>query len=314
MREDQRRNSAPKALLDGKVAVVTDGGHEAGRGIALAMAFQGARLVLNDPGTSEKGESTPRAVEEVVENIRAGGGKAVATAFRTTTIEGSNRLVQSCLSAFGSADILVHTSRPAPDQNTAVMDETTWRTGMTGCLKSAFCCTRAVAPHMRSRRWGRLIYLVSADGLIGGIGHAALATASMAVCGLSRNVAIEMARYNVTSNCIAPVDPRLRDSSVAVDTATQTESDHNRESSTRQGLASLAIFISTENADPISGQVFGVRGNEIYLFCQSRIVRSIHNSRGWTAEALSSILPGSFRHYFVLPEDSSSYFAWKTID
>ncbi len=268
-------------LLDGKVAVVTNSGTEVGQAIALLMADEGARLVVHDS-------------ETLAQEIRERGSEAVAFMVPVSSWEGSHDLVQTAVEHFGRLDMLVNNADHTTgirDRLLSDMSKEEWEGVAKAQLKASFLCARAAAPQMRSQRQGRLIHFALPEALIGGTGRTHQGAAQMAVVGLSRNAAIELERYHVTSNCIVPCDgpgggPEPTD------------------------VAPLAVFLGSDAAEGISGQIFGVRAKEIFLFSQPRIQRSIHNSRGWTPERLSAIFETTMGPHFTPLESSDAYFSW----
>jgi NAD(P)-dependent dehydrogenase (short-subunit alcohol dehydrogenase family) len=257
-------------MLQGKVAVVTNAGGRMGEAIALLMADEGARVVAHDS-------------EAVVQGIRERGGEAVGSSESVETWEGSQHLAQVAIDHFGRLDVLVNSLKVddglrAPRLSEIEREE--WECVERGTLKAAFCCTRAVLPHMRKQGQGRLIHLVLPEGFLGRAGHTHHGAAEMAVVGLSRNAAIDMERFHVTSNCVVPFSRAAGGSEPA-------------------DPSPLAVFLASDAASGLSGQIFGVEGKEVFLFSQSRILRSMHNSEGWTVERLSGVFERTMGPYFT---------------
>jgi NAD(P)-dependent dehydrogenase (short-subunit alcohol dehydrogenase family) len=270
-------------MLEGKVAVVTDADRGIGRAIALLTAEEGARVVAHDG-------------EGVVREIRERGGEAVACAASVRSWQGCHDLMQTALEQFGRLDILFNSVAPATSFTGKMICDVgkeEWASAIRNSLKASFLCTRAASPHMRKQRHGRLIHFVPPEALIGGVGCSHHGAAQAAIAGLSRNAAIEMERYGVTSNCIVP--------------CAGTGGGTNAEDP-----APLAVFLGSDAAQGLSGQIFGVRGSEIFLFSQSRIQRSIHDSEGWTVKSLSRILGRTMGPHFTPLETSDSYFSWES--
>lgn len=297
-------------MLEGKVAAVTDSGEGMGREIALWMAREGARVVVNDSGGCGRG---PSVAEEVAEEIRDSGGDALANSESAASWEGAHRLVQASLDHFGRIDILVNNVNTTHDHQGCMIFETSeedWEVVLRSQLKATFCCTRAVLPHMRAQRQGRLIHFTSAAGLIGMVGRTSHGAVKMAIAGFSRNVAIEMERYQVTSNCIAPIACTQPVTVVPPAAAKLQKASENIREIVPTDVAPLTVFLASESARSLSGQIFGVRGSEIFLFSQPRIGRSIHNSQGWTVEGLTGILESAMRPHFTSMDTSDAYFSW----
>ncbi len=301
-------------MLEGGVAVVTGAGRGIGRAIAHGIAKEGAKIVVNDTGVSIDGKSNdPSVIEKVAAEINDKKGEAIANNDTVTTWDGAQKIVQSALDSFGRIDILVNNAGITRDRICYKLTEEEWNEAIDVNLNGAFFCSRAAIPVMRKQKYGRLIHMSSTSGLIGTIGHTNYGTAKMAVTGLSRNIAIESQRQNITSNCIAPFAwTRLVE-------AVPGESDEAKEQLDMmkkvlpEDIAPLAVYLGSEASGKISGQIFGVRGKEIYLFSQPRIQRSIHNSEGWTVEGLSAIFPGVMKEYFTPLVTSAEYFSWEPL-
>ncbi len=302
-------------MLDGKTAVVTGAGRGIGRGIALHLAREGAHVVVNDPGGSVQGEGGDQSVaEQVAAEIRALGGRAAANTDSVATWEGGQAIIQAALDHFGSIDILVNNAGILRDRFIYQMSEEEWDAVISVHLKGSFNCTRAAAPYMRKNKWGRVLFMTSTAGFIGTIGQCNYAAAKMGMLGLSRNIAIELQGFNITSNCIAPFAwTRIPDSIPAANEKVQKNIDRLFKHMTPEDISPLAVFLASEQAGGISGQIFGVRGKEIYLFNQPRVTRSLHSAGGWTAEALSTLLEPTFKPHLTPLDNSITYFTWEAL-
>jgi NAD(P)-dependent dehydrogenase (short-subunit alcohol dehydrogenase family) len=221
--------------------------------------------------------------QAVEQDIRDKGGETVACPASVMSWEGSHELVQAAVSHFGRLDILVmcpnaYVGPGGPMISQIVREE--WESVQQETLKAAFLCTRAALSQMRKQRQGRLVYFVFPEALSGGMGHTHHGAAQMAVVGLSRNAAIDMERYHVTSNCIVPCsNPNAPFEPVDV--------------------APLVVFLASDAARNLTGQIFGVQEKEVSLFSQARIQRSIHNSEGWTVEKLSETFEWNMAPHFT---------------
>jgi NAD(P)-dependent dehydrogenase (short-subunit alcohol dehydrogenase family) len=303
-------------LMEGKVAVVTGAGRGIGREVAILMASEGARVVVNDLGASLQGEgadATP--AQEVVQIIRGQGGEAVISGDSVAEWASAQRIIQCALDQFGRIDTVVHSAgilrdaifhKMTPDEFAAVLQVH---------LFGAFNTSRAAAPHFRAQGSGALVHMTSTSGLIGSIGQANYAAAKMGLVGLSRSIAMDMQRYGVRSNCIAPhAFSRMIESVPGLSPEAQERYLEERRRKTRADqIAPLAVFLASDAAKDISGQIFGARGNEVYLYSQPRPVRTLHHGEGWTPARLAEMLPAAFGTSFTPLERTKQVFGWDAI-
>jgi NAD(P)-dependent dehydrogenase (short-subunit alcohol dehydrogenase family) len=296
-------------MLTDKVAVVTGAARGIGREIALLMARHGAFVVVNDYGGAADGEGTSRTpADDVVRDIKAAGGQAVANYDSVATMAGGHSIIQTALDHFGHVDIVVNNAGILRDRMIFNMTEEEWDGVIDTHLKGCFAVTRAAAPHMRERRWGRLINMTSTSGLVGNVGQANYAAAKLGIVGFTKVVALDMARYNVTANCISPFAWTRMIGTIPTETEAQKARVEKIKKMGPEHIAPVAVFLASEAAKEISGQVLGVRGKEIMLFSQMRPIRSIHHDSGWTPERLAEMFPGTLRHHLVPLETSGQYF------
>jgi NAD(P)-dependent dehydrogenase (short-subunit alcohol dehydrogenase family) len=297
--------------FEDKVAVVTGAGRGIGREVALRLGRGGARVVVNDLGASAAGEGSDGSVaEQAAGEIRAAGGQAVAVGDSVASWEGGRAAVQAALDHYGRIDILVNNAGILRDRMFHKMGPEEWDAVLDVHLKGTVSATRAAAPHMRAQRWGRLVHFTSTSGLIGNFGQANYGAAKMAIVGLSRNLAIELERYGVTSNCIAPFAWTRLVATLPTETEEQRKRVARFMKMTPADVAPLAGFLASDAAANITGQIFGVRGKEIYLFGQPRIVRSVHHAEGWTVQRLASLFEETMKPHLTPLETSASYFSW----
>jgi NAD(P)-dependent dehydrogenase (short-subunit alcohol dehydrogenase family) len=296
-------------LLEGKVAVVTGGGRGIGREIALLFARHGARVVINDLGGTAAGtEGSREPADAVVGEIQAGGGEAVASYDSVATMAGGARIVETALDHFGHCDIVVNNAGILRDRMIFNMSEEEWDAVIGVHLKGTFAVTRAVAPHMRERKWGRIINMTSTSGLVGNIGQANYAAAKMGIVGLTRIVALDMARYNVTANCISPFAWTRMIGTIPQETEVQQARVEKIKRMGPEHVAPLAVFLASEAAKEVSGQVLGVRGQEVMVFGQMRPVARVHHHGGFTPEKLAELFAGTLGHHLTPLETSGQYF------
>ena len=296
-------------MLTDRVAVVTGAAGGIGREIALLMAREGAKVVVNDPGVNVDGTGSSREpADKVVAEIKAHGGQAAANYDLVATMAGGKSIIQTALDHFGRVDIVVNNAGILRDRMIFNMTEEEWDAVLNTHLKGSFAVTRAAAPLMREQKWGRFINMTSASGLVGNVGQANYAAAKLGIVGLTRVVALDMARYNVTANCISPFAWTRMIGTIPTETDAQRERVETLKKLSPAHIAPLAVFLATDEAKEISGQVLGVRGKEIMLFNQMRPIRTIHHAEGWTPERLAKVFPGTLRHHLVPLESSGQYF------
>jgi NAD(P)-dependent dehydrogenase (short-subunit alcohol dehydrogenase family) len=296
-------------MLKGKVAVVTGAGRGIGREIALLMARQGARVVVNDYGGTAAGlDASTAPADEVVAEIGAASGQGVPNYDSVASMEGGRRIVQMALDAFGRVDILVNNAGILRDRMIFNMSEEEWDAVIDTHLKGSFAVTRAATPHMREQRSGRIINMTSTSGLVGNIGQANYAAAKLGIVGLTKATALDMARYNVTANCISPFAWTRMIGTIPTETETERVRVEKIKKMSPAHIAPVAAWLASDAAKDVSGQVFGVRGKEIMLFGHMRPLLRIHHHEGWTVERLAEIVPGTLQHHFVPLETSAQYF------
>jgi len=298
----------------GKVAIVTGGGRGIGRGIALLLAAEGARVVVCDIGANLQGAGNDAGpAQEVVDVIKKTGGEAIASTLSIAEPKNAEQIVKAALDAFGRVDILVNNAGILRDVIFHKMSWSDWLDVIGVHLNGSFNMSRAVAGHFREQNSGSFVHMTSTSGLVGNFGQANYMAAKLGIMGLSRGIALDMARFNVRSNCIAPFAfTRMIESIPA-----QSDADKRRVAAFREmtpeKVAPLAVYLSSDAADGISGQILSVRYNEIYLFNQPRPIQTIHSPDGWTPAKLDAQLKGAFSASFTPLDRSEDVFNWDPI-
>nr|WP_294519119.1 SDR family NAD(P)-dependent oxidoreductase [uncultured Rhodopila sp.] len=301
-------------MLDGKVAVVTGAGGGIGRAAAIALAANGARVVVNDVGASVTGEGhdagpAQRVVQEIAQ--ANGVGRAVANTGSVAIWEDAQRMVQDAIDHFGRIDIVVNNAGILRDRMFHYMSVEEWDAVIKVHLYGSFYVSRAAVAHFRKQESGSFIHISSTSGLIGGVGQVNYGAAKMGIVGLSRNIAMDMQRYNVRSNCIGPHAFSRMIETVPGQTEAQLQA---RAAKTRPDhIAQLIAFLGTDAAAGVSGQILGVRGNEIYLYNQPRPIRIMARTAGWTPETLAEHWLPAVKNNFTPLERTRDVYPWDPV-
>ncbi|MDP7639330.1 MAG: SDR family NAD(P)-dependent oxidoreductase [Candidatus Hydrogenedentes bacterium] len=285
-------------VLEGKVVVITGAGRGIGRGEAIAFAEAGARVVVNDLGGGGDGVGSDKApAKQVVDEIKALGGEAVANADSVADVEGAENIIQTAIDAFGQIDILVNNAGILRDKMVFNMSDEEWDIVQKVHLYGHFYCTRAASRHMRKQKWGRIINTSSTAGLASGFGQANYGSAKEGIVGLTRNVARDMAKYNVTCNAIRPTAAsRLTlnpDLIAAWERAGRVGARESTERNNPDDIAPFIVFLCTKSASNISGRTFEVVSGQISLHSEPVREKTIFKQGRWTVEELIDIVPGT---------------------
>ncbi len=299
-------------VLKGKVALVTGAGRGIGREVALMMARHGAKVVVNDYGVSLEGKAEENPGEDVVREIRAAGGEACSNGGSVADWADARAMVQQALDTFGDLHVVVNNAGVLRDIIFHKMTPEDWDAVIRVHLYGAFNTSRAAADHFRGAKHGSLVHMTSTSGLIGNVGQANYMAAKLGIVGLSKAISLDMARYGVRSNCIAPFAWSRMVSSIP-DTPEQAERLKNLRAMTPDKVAVLATFLASDAAQEVTGQIFAARMNEIFLMGQSRPLRSVHRSEGWTPETLASHMLPALRGQFYPNEVSADVFTWAPV-
>jgi NAD(P)-dependent dehydrogenase (short-subunit alcohol dehydrogenase family) len=298
-------------LLEGKVALVTGAGGGIGRDFALAMAAAGAKVVVNDLGTSVKGEGSDAGpAQKVVDEIKAKGGSAAASTDSVAQWESANRIVQCVLDNYKNIDIVVNNAGILRDRFFFNLSPEEWRAVIDVHLNGSFYVARAAAPYFKSQQSGAYVHMTSTSGLIGNLGQANYSAAKLGIVGLSKSIALDMAKYNVRSNCIAPFAWSRMIGSIPTETDEQKARVEKLKSMETSKIAPLAVFLSSDSAREVTGQIFAVRANELFLMSQSRPLKAVHRAQGWTPESIAATALPAFREHFYPLDRSQDVFSW----
>src|SRR3954447_9954569 len=264
-------------FVSGKVAIVTGAGRGIGRAIAMLMAKEGASVVVVDIGAALDGSGSDLGpAQEVVNEIKQAGGKAIASMLSITEPQNAEGIVKSALDTFGRVDILVNNAGILRDRIFHRMSWSDWHDVINVHLNGSFNISRAVAGHFREQESGALVHMTSTSGLIGNFGQANYMAAKLGIHGLSRGIALDMEGFGVRSNAIAPAAWSRMIGSIPAETDAEKARVARLQQMTPETVAPLAVFLVSDRASGITGQIVGVRRNEIFLFDQPRPVKTIH--------------------------------------
>ncbi|WP_223446247.1 SDR family NAD(P)-dependent oxidoreductase [Pseudomonas sp. BF-R-19] len=283
-------------MVQGKAVVITGAGSGIGREFALAFAASGAKVVVND--LARNVETGVFAAEEVAAQIREAGGEAVANTDSVAEWQSAQHIVQAAMDSFGRIDCVVNNAGILRDRFFFNMSPEEWSAVIDVHLSGSFYVARAAAPHFKKQQSGSYIHMSSSSGLIGNVGQANYGAAKMGIAGLSKIIALDMARYNVRSNCIVPWAWTAMTSSVPINTPEDAARAEKNKRMEPKKVAPLAVYLASDAAYDTTAQIFGVRANEIYLFSQPRVMRSVHRSEDWTPETIAEHAIPSMRSSF----------------
>jgi NAD(P)-dependent dehydrogenase (short-subunit alcohol dehydrogenase family) len=301
-------------IIREKVVIVTGAGRGVGAEIAKLAAREGARVVVNDLGVGQAGDGGSLGpAEEVVQEIRAAGGEAIADGSNVATWDGAHALFAHAMKTFGDVDAIVNNAGILRDTIFHKMTEADWRAVVDVNLTGCFNVARAAAPHFKDRQKGAFVHMTSTSGLIGNFGQANYAAAKNGVAALSKSIALDMQKFGVRSNAIAPFAYTRMVSSIP-DTPENAERNRINKLMTADKIAPFVVALCSDGAKDVTGQVFGVRRNEIYLFSQPRPIRSVHaGAEGWTPETCVTRALPAMRASFYALDRSSDVFTWEPV-
>ncbi len=300
--------------LTGKVAIVTGGAGAIGKGVALGLAAAGAKVVVNDLGVGLDGAGGDRsAAQLVVDEIRASGGEAIVNTDSVSDWAAAQQIATAAMDTYGRLDIVVNNAGNLRDRMFFRMSEQEWRAVIDVHLNGTFFVSRAAAPYFKDQQSGVYVHMTSTSGLIGNLGQANYAAAKLGIVALSKSIALDMARFGVRSNCIAPFAWSRMTDSLPTETEAQRARVTKFQRMEAHKIAPMAVFLASEAASAVNGQIFAVRANEIMLMSQPRPVRSVHMSEGWSAQSIAEVAMPAMRSSFMALERSPEVIGWDPI-
>ena len=280
-----------------KVAIVTGGGGGIGRAICYLLAKEGAKVVVNDVGSAVDGSGTSNKVaDSVVTEITKSGGTAIANYDSVTTMEGGENIVKAALNNYGQLDIVVTPHGILRDRMLFNMTEQEWDSVIETHLKGTFTVCKHASILFRQQKSGRIITFSSTSGLVGNPGQANYGAAKSGIAGFTKVVARDLGRYGVTVNCIAPLaNTRMTMSIPESAQRLSKESGITRgadESGLEQAedIAPMVVYLASDYASNVNGQIFLVHGGTISLMSQPRPIRTIYShQQQWNLDELSTM-------------------------
>ena len=300
-------------MLENKVVLVTGAGRGIGREISLMMARHGAKVVVNDPGVSLEGnDETDGPANEVVRDIKAAGGEAVADFGSVADADAAREMVTRAVDTFGRIDVVVNNAGILRDVIFHKMTDEDWDAVLKVHLYGSYNVSRAAAQHFRNQQSGTFVHMTSTSGLVGNPGQANYSAAKMGIVGLSKSLALDMAKFNVRSNCISPFAWSRMVGSIP-NTPDQEERLKGLRMLTPDKIAPVAVFLASDDSRDVNGQILAVRGNEIFLMSQPRPLRSVHRAEGWSPETLRDHMLPALKTSFIPLDMSRDVFSWTPV-
>lgn len=301
-------------ILKDRVAVVTGSGQGLGKAIAIALAAEGAKVVVNNRSPESKGG----IAEETAKIIKDNGGETIAVYGDVARMDVCEKLIKTAIDTWGTIDILVNNAGINRDRMVWNMSEEEWDAVIDVVLKGTFGCTKFAAAHMRQKRKGRIINIVSQAGLDGNSGQPNYSAAKAGVVGFTKSCALALGKNSITVNAIAPqadtrmwhsVTPqRAREMGVirglvtAEEVATIADEEvYARIFGSSEDIAPIVTYLASDHAGGINGQVFFATGGRISIYGPSVQVRTIYAKERWTVEELSSLVPSTLAAGLVNP-------------
>ncbi len=307
---------AASQIAKDKVVLVTGAGRGIGRDIALMMAAEGAKVVVNDLGGSADGEGGGSAApaQQVVDEIKAAGGIAIANYDSVADAAGAEGMIKQAVETFGRIDCVVNNAGILRDRIFHRMSHMDWKQVIDVHLNGCFNTSRAAANHFKEQGSGSFVHFTSTSGLIGNFGQANYAAAKLGIVGLSKSIALDMQRFGVRSNCIAPFAWSRLIGTIPTETEAEKARVERIKQMTTAKIAPIVVYLASDAAKDVTGQIFGVRKNEIFLFSQPRVIRSVHaGGDGWTPQSVAEVAIPAMQSSFFKLDRSGDLFTWDPI-
>jgi NAD(P)-dependent dehydrogenase (short-subunit alcohol dehydrogenase family)/acyl dehydratase/putative sterol carrier protein len=240
-----------------KVVVITGAGGGIGRSHALAFAKAGAKVVVNDLGSSRDGKgATTNMADQVVNEIKELGGEATANYDSVADVKGAENIIRTAMDAYGRIDFLINNAGILRDKTFLKMTDEMWDLVIAVHLKGTYAVTKAAAPIMKEQKFGRIVNTTSMSGLLGNFGQANYSAAKAGVYGFTRTLSMELERYGITVNAIAPVaKTRMTDDIDAVPDDAKPDQ-----------ITPMVMYLCSDEAKEVNGRVFGIHGQHLFEY------------------------------------------------
>jgi hypothetical protein len=300
--------------LQNKVIIVTGAGRGIGREIALLAAAEGAKVVVNDPGGAADGSGASAApAEEVVEEIKKRGGTAVANFETVAEAIPASRIVQMAIDKFGRLDGVVNNAGILRDAIFHRMSVEAFEAVIKVHLMGSFYVAHGASRIFREQQSGSFVHFTSTSGLVGNFGQANYAAAKLGIVGLSKSIALDMERFHVRSNCVSPFAWSRLIGTIPTETPEEKARVERIQRMGPEKIAPVVVYLLSDAAKDVTGQIFGVRMNEIFLMSQSRPLRSVHRAEGWTPATIAEHAMPALKASFYKLDRSADVFNWDAI-
>jgi NAD(P)-dependent dehydrogenase (short-subunit alcohol dehydrogenase family) len=301
-------------MVKDKVVLVTGAGGGIGRAIAMMMAAHGAKVVVNDVGAAVDGSGgSAGPAQAVVDEIKAAGGQAFANTNSVSDPQGAQAMVESTVNHFGRIDCVVNNAGILRDRIFHKMSFDDFDAVIKVHLYGSFLVSKAACPFFKEQESGSYIFMTSTSGLVGNFGQANYSAAKLGIAALSKSIALDMQRFNVRANCISPFAWSRMIGSIPTDTPEQAARLAKMQQMTPEKIAPLAVYLAGDASKDVTGQIFAVRNNEMFLMSQSRPVRSVQRGEGWTPESVAEHAIPAMRANFFPLDRSQDVFSWEPV-
>jgi NAD(P)-dependent dehydrogenase (short-subunit alcohol dehydrogenase family) len=279
--------------LDDRVVAITGAGRGIGKEIALLAAREGAKVVVNDLGSNTDGSGGGNIADDVVKEIEAMGGEAVANTESIAEVSGGESLLQSALDAFGKMDVLVNNAGILRDRTIFKMEESDWDAVIAVHLKGHYCCSRPFANYIRENNHtgARIINFSSVSGLYGNFGQANYGAAKAGIAGFSRVLALELAKYACTVNTISP-GALTRMTIPLRENRGETVEQEDLEAGGPQHIAPIVAWLASEASAGVTSEIFHTARGGVAIMQQPLVIKQFKKTSGvWSLDELDQVVP-----------------------